>query len=247
MSTAIYLTCAIAIVLIVFFLIAGTTYTLRRAYMAMKADMMQQKKMLRLISLGFALWLLITMVLSLGGYYENFRYLPPRIFLFGILPPLVITFVLIFSKSFLSILRYIPSAWLIKVQSFRIAMELMLWLAYIGLVLPFQMTFVGFNMDIIAGITALFAGSVFFRKRRFFRPEAVIWNVFGILLLINVVFIAVISTPTDYRVFLNEPSTAIIATFPYIWIPTFIVPYALAMHIFSIRQVFMKDLRPFEG
>lgn len=215
--------------------------------MEMKADMVQQKRMLKLISLGFALWLLITMVLSVGGYYENFRYLPPRIFLFGILPPLVISLVLIFSKSFVNILRHIPPSWLIKVQSFRIVMELMLWLAYIGMLLPFQMTFVGFNLDIVAGITALFAGRVFYRKRRFFKPETVIWNVFGILLLINVVFVAVISTPTDYRVFLNEPSTAIIASFPFIWIPTFIVPFALAMHIFSIRQVFIKDLKPFDA
>lgn len=214
--------------------------------MAMKADMGKQKKMLRLISLGFALWLLITAILSIGGYYENFKYLPPRIFLFGIFPPLVITLTLIFSKSFVNILRHIRPSWLIRVQSFRILMELMLWVAYLGLLIPFQMTFIGFNLDIVAGITAILAAPIFFRRGKFFKPETVIWNIFGILLLINVVFIAVISTPTDYRVFLNEPSTAIIATFPFIWIPTFIVPYALAMHIFSIRQVFIKDLRPFE-
>lgn len=246
LSSAIYIFCAIIVVLIVFFLIASTTYTLRRAYMAMKADMEQQKKMLKLISLGFALWLLITAVLSIGGYYENFRYLPPRIFLFGIFPPLVIALVLSFSKSFVNILRHIPPAWLIKIQSFRIVMELMLWLAYIGLFMPFQMTFVGFNLDIVAGITALFAGRVFYRKRTFFKPETVIWNVFGILLLVNVVFVAVISTPSPFRVFLNEPSSAVVAAFPFIWIPTFIVPFALAMHIFSIRQVFIKDLQPFD-
>ena len=122
----------------------------------------------------------------------------------------------------------------------------MLWLAYIGLFIPFQMTFVGFNLDIVAGITALFAARVFYRKRRFFKPETVIWNVFGILLLINIVFITTVSTPADFRIFMNEPSSEIIATFPFIWIPTFIVPFALAMHIFSIRQVFIKDLKPFD-
>lgn len=214
--------------------------------MAMKADMGQQKKMLQFIFMGFVLWLLLTAVLSIGGYYSNFRYLPPRIFLFGLLPPLIITLVLCFSKSFLNILQRIPPHWLIKVQAFRIIMELMLWLAFLGDVFPFQMTFLGFNMDIIAGITAVFAGRIFFRKGRFLKPETVIWNVFGMLLLVNIVFVTVVSTPATFRIFMNEPSSAMIAAFPFIWIPTFIVPYALAMHIFSIRQAFIKDIKPFE-
>ena len=236
----------LTILLLVFFQVGSITYTLRRAYLAMKADMGQQKKMLQLVAAGFAFWLLITGVLAIGGYYSNFRYLPPRAFLFGLFPPLVITIVLCCSKSFINILRRIPPIWLIKVQSFRIVMELMLFLAFLGDLFPFQMTFVGFNMDIIAGITALFAGRFFFRKGRIFKSEVVIWNVFGILLLVNIVFVTVISTPSIFRVFMNEPSSALIASFPFIWIPTFIVPYALALHIFSIRQVFIKDLQPFE-
>ena len=246
LSTVIYIVCVLTILLLVFFQVGSVTYTLRRAYLAMKADMGQQKKMLQLVAAGFAFWLLITAVLSIGGYYSNFRYLPPRVFLFGLFPPLVITFILCLSKSFIDILRQVPPAWLIKVQSFRIVMELMLFLAFLGDIFPFQMTFVGFNMDIIAGITALFAARIFFRRGSAFKPEVVIWNIFGILLLVNIVFVTVISTPSIFQVFRNEPSSALIASFPFIWIPTFIVPYALAMHFFSIRQVFIKDLKPFE-
>lgn len=236
----------LTILLLVLFQVASITYTLRRAYLAMKVDMGQQKKILQWVAAGLAFWLLITAVLSIGGYYSNFRWLPPRVFLFGLFPPLAITIVLCCSKSFVNILRQIPPTWLIKVQTFRIVMELMLFLAFLGDLFPFQMTFVGFNMDIIAGITAIFAGRVFFRKGRVFKPEVIIWNVFGILLLVNIVFVTVISTPAIFRVFMNEPSSALIASFPFIWIPTFIVPYALAMHFFSIRQVFIKDLKPFE-
>lgn len=245
MSKVIFILCCLIIILLVFFLTSSISYTLRRAYLAMRADMGQQRKMIRLVTYGIGIWLLLTFILAMGGYYSNFKYLPPRIFLFGIFPPLIITIVLLFSKKFTNILRTIPPSWLIKVQSFRIYMELMLWIAFIGDLLPFQMTFQGFNMDIIAGITALFAGSIFFRKGRFFKPETVIWNVFGVLLLINIVFITTVSTPADFRIFMNEPSSEIIATFPFIWIPTFIVPYALAMHLFSIKQVFIKNLQPF--
>jgi len=246
LSTVIYILCVLTILLIVFALIAFTTYTLRRAYLDLKADYTQQTKMVKFVFYTLTLWLLLTAALSIGGYYMNFKYFPPRVFVLGIFPPLVLTIVLCFSKAFTEILQRVPPVWLIKMQSFRIAMEVMLWVAFLGDLLPFQMTFQGFNMDIIAGITALFAGNIFFRKGRFFKIETVIWNIFGIFLLINIVFITTISTPAPFRIFMNEPSSAIIASFPFIWIPTFIVPYALALHIFSIRQVFIKNLQPFE-
>ena len=172
---------------------------LRRAYLAMKVDMGKQKKILQLVFMTFLLWLALTAVLAIGGYYSNFRYLPPRVFLFGLFPPLIITLILCFSKSFIDVLRRIPPHWLIEIHRFRIVMEVMLFIAYLGDIFPFQMTFLGFNMDIIAGITAIFAGKIFFRKGKFFKPETVIWNVFGILLLANIVFITVVSTPSIFR------------------------------------------------
>lgn len=237
----IFILCNLIVVLLVFFLIRGIIYALNRAYLILQIGELQQKKMLRLVFLCFMLWLIITAILAVMGYYSNFNSFPPRILLLGLLPPVILIIGLLFSKNFTKILQTIPPDWLIKVQSFRIIMELMLWLAFIDELLPFQMTFEGFNADIIAGVTALFAASVFFRNGRFLKPEIIIWNVFGILLLINIVFITLISTPSPYRIFLNEPSSAIIATFPFIWIPTFIVPYALAMHLFSIRQIFILN------
>jgi hypothetical protein len=228
-----------------FFLIGGTQYSLKKAYAAIKVGEEQQQKILQLISLCFAFWLLITGLLADGGYYNNYKYFFPRLLVFGLLPPIIIIVLLLFSKPFTRILQVIPPSWLVKGQSFRIILEGILWLSFIGDFMPFQMTFLGFNMDIIAGITALLAGAVFFRKGRFMRRETLIWNVFGILLLINLLFILTVSMPSVLRKFMNEPSSEIISLFPFIWIPTFIVPFALAMHLFSLKQVFIKDLQPF--
>ncbi|RMF22684.1 MAG: hypothetical protein D6765_14035 [Bacteroidetes bacterium] len=130
-----------------------------------------------------------------------------------------------------------PYRWLIAVQSFRLVMELMLWLGFVGGFVPWQLTFKGFNQDIIVGLTAPLAAALFFRQRQLLKFEAILWNLFGLLLLVNAVVIAVLSTPSELRVFLNEPSTAFVARWPFIWIPGFIVPFAIAMHVFSLAQL----------
>jgi len=246
MSSLLYIIAVLIIVLLILFLLSSVTYCLRRAYLSLQVDMEQQRKMIKWVFSGLLIWLLLTAILSAGGYFSNYRYLLPRLLLFGLFPFLVITVFLLSSKRFTRILSRIPPSWLVRVQCFRLGTELALLLAFLGDFIPFQMTFLGFNMDVIVGITALFAGRVFFRKSRFFKPETVIWNIFGILLILNQFFIILVSAPTNFRIFFNEPGSEFITGIPFIWIPTFILPFALVIHIFSIKQVFIKELRSFE-
>ena len=243
MNQSIYVLCQLIVIFLVAFVVFSIIYALRSAYTSMNINEKRRDTIIRWVGLSLGLWLLITGLLSWGGYYSNFKYLPPRIFVLGLLPPLILAIILLFSKGFTKILRHIPPKWLIQVQSFRIAMELMLWLGLIGGFVPFQMTFEGFNMDFIVGITALFAARLFFGRGRFLRFEAAIWNIFGTFLLVNILFIAIISTPSPFRVFMNEPANEFIAFFPFIWIPAFIVPFALAIHLFSLKQVLVIEKR----
>jgi len=198
----------------------------------------QSRKISWYVVLGLFLWLSIIGLSAALGFFQNFEVLPPRIF-FAVIPSIVLTIFLLFSKPFGRFLKTIPPAWLVYVQSFRIVVEIILWLGFLGGIVPFQMTFEGFNYDIIVGLTALIAGAVFFRKNRYRRFEAIIWNVFGLALLINIVVISILSTPSIFRVFMNEPANKIIAHFPYIWIPGFFVPFAFAMHLFSLKQLIL--------
>ena len=242
MNSIIYIFCQIIVCVLTLVLVAFSTYGLRIAFLSMKEDMQKQNQVIKWVFRGLVSWLVIVAGLSLMGFYHDFEVLPPRIMLFGLFPPLALgIYLTLFSKTFSKILQHIPPRWLIEVQSFRIVMELMLWLGFMGYFIPFQMTFVGFNMDIIAGITALFAGYAFFGRGRVLKPESIIWNIFGIFLLINILFIATISTPSIFQVFKNEPANTFIAAFPFIWIPSFIVPFALAMHLFSLKQVLVLD------
>ena len=66
------------------------------------------------------------------------------------------------------------------------------------------------------------------------------WNVAGILILANVVLHAQLAAPGPYRVFMTEPSTAFLGTFPYIWLPGFLVPLAFWLHAGSLMQLRLR-------
>ena len=232
----------VLLVLIVFLLVWAIFYGLKHAFEQMHVSLKSRKKLLAYSLIGVSCWLCILVALAFLGFFQNFDDMPPRVAV-AILPPVILTLVLLSSKSFYKILRHIPHSWLVYAQSFRILMEIFLWLGFIAGFVPIQMTFEWLNFDIIVGITALMGGYTFFGRGRYRRFEAIIWNIFGIVLLFNVVLIALLSAPYPFRVFLNEPTNSFVAYFPFIWIPGFIVPFALAMHLFSLKQLFLNKTR----
>ena len=214
-------------------------YTINFVYKKKNTDALKLKKLLTYVSLGFFFWLSFLALMSFSGFFYDTDNLPSRV-IWAVLPPIVLTIFLLFSKFFNEILKEIPLSWMIYIQGFRIPLELMLWLGYLGGFIPFQMTFEGFNYDILVGITALLAGFTFFYRGRYLRSEAIIWNISGLTLLFNLVLIAVLSAPSSFRVFMNEPANIFVAHFPFIWIPGFILPFALAIHLFSLKQLFFN-------
>ena len=239
MDTSIYLISQIIILLLAFGLLRSLIFGLKHALIKMPIKAKKRTQLQNYVLGGLILWLGIVSVGAWSGFFRNLEMLPPRI-LIVLLPPLIIIVWLMFSRLFGLILKALPESWLIKVQSFRIFMEFLLWLGFLGGFVPIQMTFEWLNFDIMVGITALMAGSVFFGQGRYRRPEAIIWNIFGIVLLINIVIIAVLSMPAPFQVFMNEPTTIFMTGFPFIWILGFFVPFALAMHLFSLRQLFLS-------
>ncbi len=239
MNNTIYILAQLATTGIVIGLILLTLLGLNYALRRIRIIEEQRRIIVKFTGLGLLCWLLIIGLLAVRGFFSNFDVLPPRIAL-AMLPPIVLSVILMRNRVFQLLLKAIPEKWLIVVQVFRIPMELYLWMCFLGGFLPFQMTFEGLNMDILIGITALMAGYFFFWKGRRQQKAAILWNISGLALLLNVVLIATVSTPSPLRYFHNEPSTAIIGDFPFIWIPGFIVPFAVAIHLFSIKQLFMN-------
>ena len=129
-----------------------------------------------------------------------------------------------------------PLAALVGVQGFRFPLELMLHQAYVEGLMPIQMSFSGFNFDIITGISAIVVALVLM-----WRPASLvlvrIWNTAGVVLLINILTIAILSAPTPFRTFTAEPANVWITQAPWVWLPAVYVLAAITGHILVYRRL----------
>jgi hypothetical protein len=185
-------------------------------------------------------WIGLLTILSINGFFTDFSKLPPRPVL-AMFIPLPIIILIAFSKTGTQLLQTVPSHWLVFMQSFRIIVELLLLFAFMAGKLPVQMTFEGRNFDVLTGILALPVSYLIARKKSYASKLGIAFNILGILLLLNILVIAVLSMPTSIRYFMNEPSNTLVGQFPFILLPGVLVPIAYTMHIFSLRQLFVKQ------
>ena len=222
--------------LITFALIGALLFALHRVWTLLHLPPPTRRRLVSLTGIGVLLWLTLLTQLTRNGYLDDLSARPLRI-LWVFLPPIVITFVLLRSRFLRVALRLLPPRWLVAVQSYRVFTEGLYYLGMLAGFIPFQMTFFGFNQDVIVGLTAPLGAVAFFYAGRLRRWQAMYWNAFGLLLLFNFVSLAVLSSPTRFRLFPNEPDSSWLTIGPFVWILGFIVPFGLALHLFSIKQL----------
>lgn len=180
-----------------------------------------------------AVWVLLVGVLSLNGFFSDFSKLPPRP-LWVILIPTVCFLIIAFTRTTGEILLAIPPHWLVAMQTFRILVEILLWKTFMLNLLPIQMTFEGSNFDGLSGLLAVPVAMILSKK---WAPKLLlVFNLVGLVLLLNILVIAVLSMPTPLRYFMNEPPNTLVGEFPFIYLGAVLVAIAQALHIFSLRQ-----------
>lgn len=184
-------------------------------------------------------WAGLLTVLSLSGFFVNFSALPPRIGL-AVLIPLPIVLIVALSRTGTEWLRRIQPQRLIYWQSFRILVEIVLWVTYMRGLIPVQMSFEGRNFDVLSGLLAIPVGYYCFVRKSWPRWIVVAYNIMGLALLLNVLVISILSMPTPLRYFHNEPASTLMGHFPFIFIPGILVPLAYSLHILSLRQYFLR-------
>jgi hypothetical protein len=196
----------------------------------------QQQKIFLISTTVLILWLLATGIVAYTGFFSDFTAMPPRLFLVLIVP--LITIIWIMNNETASkIINAMSATKLLGLQVFRVFVEILLWALFVQKLLPEQMTFEGRNFDVLSGITGpIMAWLVY--KQKVSKRIVIAWNFACLVLLINIVTTAILSMPTPFRVFMNEPANTIVTTFPIIWLPAFLVPLAYALNLFSLKQLF---------
>jgi hypothetical protein len=184
-------------------------------------------------ALVVVVWLALPGVLAARGVLGDFSRMPPP-FLLMMLALFAGTVGLAFSPLGTRLVEHAPVHTLIGYQVFRVPLEFWLHAMHGQGALPEQLTWSGFNFDVIAGLTALVVASMAWRGEASRRLIAA-WNWLGFALLLNVGWIAATSLPTPLRVFTSEPALTLPATFPWVWLPAFLVQSALLGHVLVWR------------
>jgi len=192
-----------------------------------------KKKTLRIrILIGLFVWVALVSTISILKILQNFSSFPPPMMI--MLAISVVTILIItFSGTLKEILRHIPPHHLIRIQVFRVFVEILLWMLFLAELMPVQTTFEGRNFDIVVGLTAPLI-AYFFKENK---KVMIVWNILGLGVLLNIVVVAILSLPLPFRYFMNEPSSAVVTYFPIVFLPALLVPLAYTLHFFSLRQL----------
>ena len=77
--------------------------------------------------------------------------------------------------------------------------------------------------------------STLLRPTQTSHPSAV-WNVLGLALLVNVIVVALLSTPV-FRAFGDDQLNVFVTYTPFVWLPAVMVLAALAGHLIVFRAL----------
>lgn len=191
----------------------------------------------KIISSLLAFWILFQAVLSIGGFYLETSGTPPRFVLYGIFPPLL-TIILFFVFARKSFVEKLPLATLTILHIVRIPVEIVLFWLFEQNLVPQLMTFEGRNFDMLSGLTAPLIYLIAFRNNKIKRTLLIIWNLCALGLLVNIVVNALLSFPFPFQQFAFDHPNLALLNFPYVLLPTVIVPLVLFAHLISLWQLF---------
>jgi hypothetical protein len=200
----------------------------------------------RAVRVGAAVlaWLAVTALVAASGVLRRFDATPPP---FGVLALAVgiIGIAVPCSRLGSLLVRGLPLWALVGFQVFRFPLELVMHRAYLEGVMPVQMSYSGQNYDIVTGITAGALG-LWLGRRRVPRWVLISWNTLGLILLVNIVTIAIVSTPV-FGWFGKERLNVFVTYPPFVWLPAVLVAAALMGHILVWRRRFEDSVGKAEG
>lgn len=190
-----------------------------------------------LISSILCIWLIIQGVLAYNGfYYTNPEAIPPR-FLLAIFPVFITMLIVFNTKNGKAFIDGLPFKQMTYLSIIRIPVEIVLYWLFLESVVPELMSFSGRNFDILAGITAPFVAYFATQKGKLNRTLLWIWNIGGLVLLVNIIIHGVLSSPIFIQQFAFEQPNIALMYFPFIWLGVFVAAVPLFLHFVAIRKL----------
>lgn len=192
-------------------------------------------------------WLAITAAAALSGRLARFDLTPP---------PMALLIVSVFALAFAlglgpiggRLARAVPLVTLVGVQAFRLPLELVMHRAATFGIMPVEMSYGGYNFDIVTGAGALAIALALRAGVAVPRVVIRIWNPWGLWCLAVIAVVAVASSPmvAAFGIAPRHLNTWVLF-FPYVWLPAVLVTLALAGHVVVARALRVESGHLREG
>ena len=172
-----------------------------------------------------------------SGRLARFDTLPPPMALM-ILSVFIMGFGLGLSRIGRHAADAVTLATLIGLQGFRLPLELVMHRAGTLGIMPPQLSFGGYQFDIVTGLSACLLYGLMRSDVSVPRAALWAWNVWGWWCLFVIAVIAVASSPM-VRLFGDDPRdvNTWVLYFPYVWLPVVLVTVAIAGHVMVTRAL----------
>lgn len=172
--------------------------------------------------------------LAKSGLFQRWDLRPPP-FMLMFVPVTIMTIRLALSRFGETLAASLPFAALIGAQTFRLPLELVMHQATLEGVMPPQLSYSGFNFDIVTGASALILALLLGLN---LAPRALIWvwNLMGLALLATIVGLALASMPI-LQLFGPDKVNTWVTYAPFVWLPGLLVQFALFGHILVWRKL----------
>ena len=190
---------------------------------------------------GFAVATIVVMALSAlaatSGRLARFDAFPPPMFLM-ILSVFIMGFGVALSKIGRRASDTLPLVSLIGLQTFRLPLEVLMHRAGTLGIMPPQLSFGGYQFDIVTGLTACLLYGLMQAGVTVPKWALWAWNMWGWWCLFVIAVIAVTTSPM-LRLFGDDPRNVNtwVLFFPYVWLPVVLVTVAMAGHVMVTRRL----------
>jgi hypothetical protein len=192
------------------------------------------------LALAAAGVMVVSALAARSGLLQRFDIVPP---------PMAVMIVSVFALAFgvglspfgRSVASTVPLRTLIGLQVFRLPLELVMHRAGTLGIMPAELSYSGYNFDIVTGASALVLWSLMRTGARVPTWSLWAWNLWGCWSLTAIAVIAITTSPM-VRLFGDDPRhvNTWVLFFPYVWLPAVLVTVALATHVVITRRLLMR-------
>jgi hypothetical protein len=190
-----------------------------------------------LAAAGVVAWGAVVLVLAHEGAFATTSDTTVPVIAFGIAIPVIVGVALLRNDAVRRAIDRIPLHWLVGVQFYRVFGAVFL-IAYARDEMPGEFALPAGIGDVLVGVAAVaVAYLVATHGAQRMRTTVLAWCALGIADLVVAVGTGFLSSPSILQqLALDDPNSAI-TRYPYVLIPTFLVPVSIVLHVYVIQRL----------